>query len=117
MKHTIFDFTHIYIHRNPVDMRKSITGLSMIVDKDMGLSLQGRNLFLFINKRRTHMKALYFDRTGFAIWFKRLEESKFPWPKLKEESVVMATSEEIEQVLEGIDVWKKFIDVEFERID
>ena len=62
-------------------MRKSINGLSVVVQLDMKLDVKHPALFIFCNRRRTHMKALYFDRSGFALWFKKLEESKFPWPK------------------------------------
>ena len=73
---SIFDFNSLFIHREPVDMRKSINGLSVIVQEEMKLDLKSSSLFIFTNKRRTHMKILYFDKSGFALWLKRLEESK-----------------------------------------
>ena len=62
-------FSQIYIHRVHVDLRKSINGLSVIVSKEMGLDLRSDSLFIFTNRRRTHI--LYFDKSGFALWLKR----------------------------------------------
>lgn len=75
----------IYLHRLPVDFRKSINGLSVIVEEGMGLSPFSQALFVFCNKRRTQLKVLYWDNTGFALWQKRLEKEKFKWPKQGDE--------------------------------
>ncbi len=85
---SITEFGSLYLHRNPVDMRKNINGLSVLVKEGMGLELKSSSLFIFCNQRRTHLKILYFDKSGFALWLKRLEGSKFSWPKNLEEEVV-----------------------------
>ncbi|MBC7421477.1 MAG: IS66 family insertion sequence element accessory protein TnpB [Bdellovibrio sp.] len=59
-----------------MDMRKSISGLSMIVASEMKLDLKANSLFIFTNKPRTHIKILYFDRSGFALWLKRIGSLK-----------------------------------------
>ena len=69
----VSDFSNIYLCREFVDFRKSINGLSAIVEADLSLDLRASALFIFANKRRTHLKMLYFDRSGFALWLKRLE--------------------------------------------
>lgn len=71
----------IYLHREPVDFRKAINGLSVIVEDTLGISPFSSALFVFSNKRRTQLKVLYWDHTGFALWQKRLEKEKFKWPK------------------------------------
>ena len=112
-----FDFfDKIFIHRAPVDMRKSINGLSVIVDQDMGKDLQGKNLFIFCNKRRTHLKMLYFDKSGFALWLKRLEASKFPWSKDLDTPVIELGVEDLELLLDGVNVWTRFEKLSFERV-
>jgi len=98
----IGEFRNVYIHRCAVDMRKSINGLSVIVQDEMNLDVRENSLFIFCNRRRTHMKILYFDQSGFALWFKRLEESKFPWPKKLEEDVISVTKEDLSLLLEKI---------------
>lgn len=60
----------IYLHREPVDFRKAINGLSVIVQDEMALSPFDRALFVFCNKKRSQLKVLYWDETGFALWKK-----------------------------------------------
>lgn len=71
----------VYLHREPVDFRKAINGLSAIVQDEMALSPFSRALFVFCNKKRNQLKVLYWDETGFALWQKRLERDKFKWPR------------------------------------
>lgn len=113
---SISEFTNLYIHRDPVDMRKNINGLSAIVEAEMKLDLKSSSLFIFCNGRRTHMKILYFDRSGFALWLKRLEGMKFPWPKNSDEATILIPLEDMELLLEGINVWTRFEDVHFEHL-
>jgi len=114
---SIFDFDALYIHRDPVDFRKSINGLGMIVQEEMKKDLRSSSLFVFCNRRRTHMKILYFDKSGFAIWYKRLEESKFPWPKhLTEEATIQLSAKDLEMLLDGVNIWTRFKNVHFERL-
>ena len=60
----------IYLHRAPVDFRKAINGLSIIVDNEMGHNIFDNSLFVFCNKRRDKLKVLYWDKTGFCLWHK-----------------------------------------------
>jgi len=113
---SISSFDALYIHRVPVDMRKSINGLSVIVQEEMKLDLKSSSLFIFCNKRRTHMKILYFDNSGFALWFKRLEESKFPWPRKLEEDVIKIHLKDMRLLLDGINIWSRFKKVHFETV-
>jgi len=99
-------FRGIYLYRDHVDFRKSIDGLAAIVSLEMSVDLKEGNLFVFLSRRRDKMKILYFDRTGFALWYKRLEKEKFQWPRKMAESVITLSSEKMSMLLEGIDVWK-----------
>lgn len=109
-------FANILIHKSPVDMRKQINGLCAIVAGDSSLDLKSPALFVFTNRRRTHMKILYFDKSGFALWLKRLESSKFPWPKSLEKDIIDISSEDMELLLEGVNVWTRFEKVDFEQV-
>lgn len=112
------DFKKIFIHKDPVDMRKAIGGLSEIVQLcEMG-NLMEPHLFVFTGKRRNTIKILYFDKSGFALWMKRLEKDKFPWPKKMPESVVTVTPEQLSWLLDGYDIWKMrpFQDLNFARV-
>jgi len=99
-------FAQISLHRKPVDFRKSINGLSVIVEEEMELNVFSRSLFVFCNKQRNKLKLLYWDETGFALWYKRLEQDRFRWPKHLEEEVVVLEAHELEWLLAGYDVWK-----------
>jgi transposase len=113
---SIYDFDKIFIHRGFVDMRKSINGLSVIAGEDMKLDLKSSSLFIFTNKRRTHIKILYFDKSGFALWLKRLEGTKFSWPKNLEKDVIEVAAEDLELLLDGLNIWTRFKEVDFEYV-
>ena len=70
----------IYLCQDPVDFRLGINGLSVLVEATLKFDPFSRNLFCFVNKRRTQIKVLYWQRTGFCLWLKRLEEERFKWP-------------------------------------
>lgn len=100
-------FGEIYLHRDPVDMRKAIDGLAVVVSEGMGKSPLSGTLFVFTNRRRNLIKALYWDRTGFALWQKRLEKAKYKWPKVgTTEGVVSLNEQQWSWLLEGYDLWK-----------
>jgi transposase len=99
-------FDGVYICREPVDMRKSIDGLAAIVRDGMERVVCGRHLFVFVGRSRDRIKVLYYDRTGYALWYKRLERARFPWPKAGE-AVVEVSPELFGYLLDGIDVFVK----------
>jgi transposase len=76
---TIGDIT-IYIAQEPVDFRLGINGLSVVVEATLRFDPFSRNLFCFTNKRKNQIKVLYWQRSGFCLWQKRLEEERFKWP-------------------------------------
>ena len=96
----------VYLHREPVDFRKAINGLSVIVSESMEHSPFSSALFVFCNKSRTQLKVLYWDQTGFALWQKRLEKAKFKWPRKLNEQTIQVTHEEWSWLLRGFDITK-----------
>ena len=62
----------IYLHRDAVDFRKSIDGLVAIVEGELERDAYTGALFLFFNKAKDKLKLVYWDKTGFALWYKRL---------------------------------------------
>jgi len=94
----------IYLHRDGVDFRKSINGLSVIVDEAMGLSPFDSGIFVFCNRRRDKLKVLYWDSTGFALWYKRLEKAKFKWPRKLSDDIVVLTHEQWDWLLRGLNI-------------
>jgi transposase len=99
-------FVGIYLYRDHVDFRKSIDGLSVIVEQELGLTFFGRHLFLFCDRRKRKLKVLYWDDTGFALWYKRLEKDRFIWPRNHAEEVVTIDAQQLEWLLTGYDIWR-----------
>ena len=95
----------VYLHRAPVDMRKQIDGLAALVEGVLQADPFSGALFIFVNRRRDKLKMLLWDRTGFIVWYKRLEQEKFPWPVRSRETVITLTGEQLHWLLEGYDVW------------
>jgi transposase len=83
-------------------MRKSINGLSALVERAMDLNPFAGDLFVFCNRRRNMIKILYWDQNGFALWLKRLEKHRFHWPTRAGE-VVCLKAKELEWLLAGLD--------------
>lgn len=96
----------VYLHCEPVDFRKQINGLSAIVEQELIMNPFSDALFVFINRRRTSIKALYWHRNGFCLWHKRLEKDRFAWPKVAEVGTICTLSmRELEWLFEGFDLW------------
>jgi len=94
----------VYLHCEPVDFRKSINGLSVIVEAEMALSPFSGAVFVFCNRRRDKLKLLYWDKSGFALWYKRLEQAKFKWPRRMQESVITLSEQQLHWLLSGLDI-------------
>ena len=94
----------VYLHRQPVDFRKSINGLVKVVEQAMGRSPMDEALFVFGARGRNKVKVLYWDRTGFCLWYKRLEKDRFAWPRTAQESVLHLDVEQLDWLLRGLDI-------------
>ena len=67
----------VYLYGSPCDMRKSFNGLIALTKNAMGQDPLSGHLFVFVNRRGNYLKALYWDRSGYCIWGKLLEEGNF----------------------------------------
>ena len=67
----------VHVYGQPVDMRKSFDGLYALTRQRLGADPLSGDLYVFINRRATQIKVLYWDRTGFCLWAKRLEQGRF----------------------------------------
>ena len=94
------DFQNLYLYPAPVDFRKSIDGLSYLVEQSMKLDPFEPALFLFCNRAKDKVKAIYWDRTGFALWYKRLDRERFRWPDKQKTPLVLEVYE-LEALLAG----------------
>jgi len=77
-----FSGLHVYLYRQPTDMRKSFEGLSGIVSSALDANPLSGDVFVFLNKRRDRIKLMLWDRDGFWIFYKRLEKGTFQLPAI-----------------------------------
>ena len=94
----------IYLYLDNVDFRKSINGLIVVVEQQMELNPFRDALFVFCNKKRDKLKVLYWDKTGFALWYKRLEKHRFKWPADCELRQMHLSEQQLQWLLSGFDV-------------
>jgi len=92
----------VHLALEPVDMRKSINGLTIAVVEQLALKPQGRHLFVFRNKAGDKVKVLFWDRNGFVVYYKRLERGRFHWPRDQGEARAI-TTEQLKWLLAGLD--------------
>jgi transposase len=96
----------IYLALGITDMRKSINGLSILVQQNMALDPFSGHLFVFCNQRRNILKILYWDGNGFCLWHKRLEKQYFRWPESREE-ILKISHRELRWLIDGLEVHQK----------
>ena len=70
-----------YLYYLPTDMRKSFDGLSGIVETALGKQVEGRGVYIFINRRRDKIKLLHWENGGLVLYYKRLETGTFSYPE------------------------------------
>jgi transposase len=67
----------VFLYGQPADMRRSFDGLQALTRHGMGHDPLDGSLYVFVSRRGAQMRVLYFDRSGFCVWGKRLESGKF----------------------------------------
>ena len=93
----------VYLSVGSTDMRKQINSLAILVEQHMHLDPLSGSVFVFCNRRRSTVKALYWDRNGFCLWQKRLEKDRFRWPQSREE-VVRISARQLRWLLDGLEL-------------
>ena len=93
----------VFVCLAPADMRRSFDGLSRMAAEVVAEDPLSGHLFVFRNKRGDRVKVLYWDRDGYALWYKRLEEGVFGLP-VGEGGKVEMSAPELALALEGFDV-------------
>lgn len=97
----------VYLYGQPVDMRKSFDGLYALARQGpAGQDPLNGQLFAFVNRRATHIKVLYFDRSGWCLWAKRLEAGRFigDWARVRHTEMDCTA---LKLMLEGIEVKRR----------
>jgi transposase len=105
----------IFIRPGYTDLRKAVTGLSVMIQEQMGGEPFSGDVYLFCNRGRKLLKALWWDKSGFWLSQKRLEREKYPWP-LSAEAVEELNAEQLVMLLSGIDFFKAHKPVYYQRV-
>lgn len=93
----------LWLCTQPTDMRKSYDGLSALVRRQLqGDPLSGHG-YVFINRRRTQLKCLYFEAGGYCIWSKRLERGRYGACQAAAGKVIGLSAAEFQALVEGLD--------------
>jgi len=95
----------IWLYSQPTDMRKSFKGLTGLVRTKLKEIPNNGHYFVFINRRKTHMKVLYFEPSGYCIWTKRLEQGQFNYRSTASEKQELDATR-LQWLIEGIEVQK-----------
>ncbi len=99
-----FEFIQLYV--TPIDFRKGLYSLASAIESEFEESSFSGGLFLFTNRTRKNIRAIYWDKTGFAMWHKALEKNTFPWPKKNPMKKITLSHEQMSWLLNGINPWK-----------
>ncbi len=101
---TLSPAVRIYLATGATDLRRSIDGLSALVREQLALDPLSGHLFLFRNRRGDRLKVLAWDRSGFWILYKRLEQGTFAWPTEESSGPVEMRSGDLALLVAGVDV-------------
>ena len=100
-------YVRIFIGTTPIDMRKSIDGLMTVVQEELREDAYSGHLFVFVSRRCDRVKILAWDKGGFVLFYKRLEEGRFKLPHMTPEApAVNIDATQLAMLLEGID-WQQ----------
>ena len=99
------DGVEVYLCVEPVDFRKQINGLATLVQDVLAMNPFSAQLFVFTNRRRSQCRIVYWERSGFVMWQKRLEKQRFAWPR-RGDATLSPTGAELNLLLDGYDIWR-----------
>ena len=105
----------IFIRPGYTDLRKAVNGLAGIIEQQMAGEVFSGNVYVFCNKERKLLKAVWWDKTGFWLSQKRLEKDKYPWPQDEGEAREL-TVEQLKMLLTGIDFFKAHKAVYYKKV-
>jgi transposase len=101
---TVPPSVRVYLAAGATDLRRSVDGLSVLVREKLRLDPLSGHLFLFRNRRGDRLKILVWDRSGYWVMYKRLEQGTFAWPDATADGPLEMKSSELALLLSGIEV-------------
>jgi len=95
----------IYIYSEPVDMRKAINGLILLLQDSFEKNPQSGDLYLFTNRAHNKIKCICWDKNGFVLYYKRLEKGRFNYSKYLCDNEIVITEKQLTALLMGLDFY------------
>lgn len=95
----------IWLYTGIADMRKQFDGLAALVNNQLHMQAQQGDWFVFVNRKRTMMKVLYYHQGGYCLWSKRLERGTFAKVAGSEGKIALNTAQ-LQCLIDGI-YWQK----------
>lgn len=99
--------TKVYLAAGNTDMRKSINGLTAIIQECFNLDLFSQSTFVFCNKLKDKIKIIQWENNGFWLHYKRLEKGNFRWPEIKTDNTIEISDRELGWLLDGLYINQK----------
>jgi transposase len=100
--------TTIWLYPNPIDFRKQIDGIVLLIADHLQLNPTSGQLFLFRNRTSNKLKMLWWDRNGFWLCYKRFEEGKLKFPAISDVALEL-TRDQLSWLLSGLDCMKQIL--------
>jgi transposase len=88
-----------FLYRSPCDMRYGIYSMAGLVRNELGYDPQSGDVFIFLGKRGNQVRLLQWDRDGFSLYIKKLEQGTFEWPMGDQPAI---TSHQLTLLMEGV---------------
>jgi hypothetical protein len=97
------DIRRYHLYRKETDMRKSFDALCGIINGELDKNVMNGDVFIFINKLRTHLKLLVWETGGFSLFYRRLEQGTFELPAFDHDCRSLTVSaDQLNFILKGI---------------
>lgn len=96
----------IWFYPQPVDFRKQVDGLIILIASHLEMEPSSGQLFLFRNRSRNKIKMLWWDRNGFWLMYKRLEKGRFQFPEIDDKAIEL-TRDQLSWLLSGLHCLKQ----------
>lgn len=94
----------VYLALVATDLRKSIDGLSILVQESFKLDPFSISLFVFCNRKKDKIKILQWDNNGFWLYYKRLEKGTFQWPEKADSNTILIHDRQFRWLLDGLSI-------------
>lgn len=102
---SVHETVNYYLYRRPVKMSKSFDSLAALIRTELNKDVINGDVFLFLNRNRTMIKVLVYEKKGFSIFYRRLDEGCFQLPSITDDQISYRMStEQIMFLLSGVNL-------------